>query len=360
MPKSVLFALLILFGFAVSLLPSSAQEPSKLASAATSVTKLPVGPAISERVCVLPTPGYLQCTALRLKQRPPGMAPASGAADPNSAPSGFGPADLLSAYNLTSLSASNGAGVTVAIVDAQDDPNAESDMGVYRSTFGLPACTTANGCFTKVNGSGQPSPLPTPDPGWAGEIALDLDMVSAICPNCNILLVEAASANNDDLDQAEDTAAQLGAKAISNSYGGAESSSDPTACSTHYNHPGIAVTASSGDEGYEVEFPAACGLVTAVGGTSLQRTSSNPRGWEEFVWSTSSSEGAGSGCSDFEVKPAWQTDTGCSKRTVADVSAVADPATGVAVFDTYGDSGWAVYGGTSVSSPLISGVYGLA
>ena len=360
MPKSVLFALLILFGFAVSLLPSSAQEPSKLASAATSVTKLPVGPAISERVCVLPTPGYLQCTALRLKQRPPGMAPASGAADPNSAPSGFGPADLLSAYNLNSASALNGAGVTIAIVDAQDDPNAESDLGVYRSTFGLPPCTTANGCFRKVNGSGQTSPLPTPDTGWAGEIALDIDMVSAICPNCNILLVEATSATDANLDQAEDTAFSLGAKAISNSYGGSETSSDPSECLNHYNHPGIAITASSGDEGYEVEFPAACGLVTAVGGTSLERTSNNARGWEEVVWSTSSDEGTGSGCSNYETKPAWQTDTGCSKRTVADVSAVADPDTGVAVYDTYGDSGWAVYGGTSVAAPLIAGVYGLA
>jgi hypothetical protein len=211
-----------------------------------------------------------------------------------------------------------------------------------------------------VNGSGQTSPLPTPDTGWAGEIALDIDMVSAICPNCNILLVEATSATDANLDQAEDTAFQLGAKAISNSYGGSETSSDPSECLNHYNHPGIAITASSGDEGYGVEFPAACGLVTAVGGTSLERTSSNARGWEEVVWSTSSDEGTGSGCSHYETKPAWQTDTGCSKRTVADVSAVADPETGVAVYDTYGDSGWAVYGGTSVASPLIAGVYGLA
>jgi len=359
MPKSVCLALLILFGFSASLLPSSAQGPSEPASASPSVTKLPVGPAISERVCARPTPGRLQCAALRLKQRPREMALASGAVDPQFTPSGFGPADLLSAYNLTSVSALNGAGFTVAIVDAQDDPNAESDMGVYRSTFGLPPCTTANGCFAKVNGKGQTGELPSADAAWAEEISLDLDMVSAICPNCNILLVEAEDAANPALYQAEDTAFQLGAKAISNSYGGPESSSDPSDCLNHFNHPGVAISAASGDEGFEVEFPAACGFVTAVGGTSLFQAS-NARGWGEVVWSTSSDEGTGSGCSTVEAKPVWQTDTGCSNRTVADVSAVADPSTGVAVYDTFDNGGWLVFGGTSVAAPLIAGVYGLA
>jgi subtilase family serine protease len=118
----------------------------------------------------------------------------------------------------------------------------------------------------------------------------------------------------------------------------------------------VVITASSGDSGYGVEYPAASQYVTAVGGTSLS-TSSNSRGWTESVWSTSSTEGAGSGCSAYDAKPTWQTDTGCSDRTVADVSAVADPATGVAVYQTYGASGWAVYGGTSVASPLIAAVY---
>jgi subtilase family serine protease len=152
------------------------------------------------------------------------------------------------------------------------------------------------------------------------------------------------------------TAVSLGAKFVSNSYGGSESSSDTGYDSTYFNHPGVAITVSSGDSGYKVEYPAASQYVTAVGGTSLVRAS-NTRGWSESVWSTSSAEGAGSGCSAYDPKPTWQTDTGCAKRTVADVSAVADPATGVAVYQTYGGSGWTVYGGTSVASPLIASVF---
>jgi subtilase family serine protease len=268
-------------------------------------------------------------------------------------PSGYQPADLQSAYNLQSASIA-GNGQTVAIVDAFDDPNAESDLGVYRAQFGLPACTTANGCFKKVNQKGTSSPLPRRNSNWGQEISLDLDMVSAVCPNCKILLVEASNNSFSNLAAAVDTAARLGANAISNSYGGGEYSNEVNDQS-HYNHPGIAITVSSGDNGYGVEFPAASRYVTAVGGTSLNRASNNTRGWSESVWS-----GAGSGCSAYVTKPSWQIDTGCARRTVADVAAVADPKTGVAVYDTFGQTGWLVFGGTSVASPIIASVYALA
>ena len=263
------------------------------------------------------------------------------------APSGLSPANLQSAYKLPSSTA--GSGQTVAIVDAYDDPNAEADLGVYRTQYGLGPCTTANGCFKKV----KQSAARLPDAGWAEEISLDLDMVSAVCPKCKIVLVEANSASFADLGTAENTAAGL-ANVISNSYGGSDAS-DAT-YGAPYNHPGKAITVSSGDDGYGVEFPASSHYVTAVGGTSL-RTASNTRGWSETAWN-----GAGSGCSTYNTALTGQSGlTGCSKRAVADVSAVADPATGVAVYDTYGGvGGWLVFGGTSVAAPVIGGVYGLA
>jgi len=310
------------------------------------------GQVATKRLCAAPShPGEMACLALARTDivQPQSLAP-------NATPSGYGPTDLASAYK---LSASGGSGATVAIVDANDDPNAESDLAAYRSQYGLPACTTANGCFKKVDQRGGTS-YPSADSGWAGEISLDVDMVSAVCPNCHILLVEADSATMENLGTAVNTAVSLGAKYVSNSYGGGESSSDTGYDTSYFNHPGVAITVSSGDSGYGVEYPAASKYVTAVGGTSLSRNSST-RGWTESVWGSSSGgDGAGSGCSAYDAKPTWQTDTGCSKRTVADVSAVADPATGVAVYQTYGGSGWAVYGGTSASAPIIAAVYALA
>ncbi|MEU9080460.1 putative Ig domain-containing protein [Kitasatospora sp. NPDC048538] len=306
----------------------------------------------TKRLCAAPTrPGQMACLALARTDLP---QQASLAPDIN--PSGYGPTDLAAAYNLPT---SAGSGATVAIVDAQDDPNAESDLAAYRSQYGLPACTTANGCFRKVDQRGGTS-YPTADSGWAGEISLDVDMVSAVCPNCHILLVESDDASMDNLGAAVNTAVSMGAKYVSNSYGGSEDSTDPSSDSSYFNHPGVAITVSSGDSGYGVEYPAASQYVTAVGGTSLNRASTS-RGWSEKVWgSTSGGNGAGSGCSAYDPKPSWQKDTGCGKRTVADVSAVADPATGVAVYQTYGGSGWNVYGGTSASSPIIAAVYALA
>ncbi|WP_390898926.1 hypothetical protein [Streptomyces cynarae] len=275
---------------------------------------------------------------------------------PNATPSGYGPSDLQSAYNLPSPTA--GSGRTVAIVDAMDDPTAESDLATYRSQYGLPPCTTANGCFRKVDQTGGTA-YPSADAGWAGEISLDLDMVSAVCPQCHILLVEANSPSVSDLGTAENEAVTLGAKYVSNSFGGTEDPSQTTADVQYFNHPGVAITVSAGDEGYGAEYPASSPYVTAVGGTSLVRASTS-RGWSESVWSTDSTDGTGSGCSAVEPKPSWQSDTGCSRRSIADVSAVADPATGVAVYDTYGASGWDVYGGTSASSPIVAATYALA
>ncbi|HET7034945.1 MAG TPA: S8 family serine peptidase [Thermomicrobiaceae bacterium] len=281
-------------------------------------------------------------------------------------PSGYGPADLQSAYNLApaqssfTVNTSGGKVVwsqqpAIAIVDAYDDPYAEKDLGVYRSNFGLPACTTQNGCFKKLNQSGG-TRYPRANGGWAQEISLDLDMASSVCPYCRIVLVEASSNGFGNLMAAVDQAVKQGAVAISNSYGGSEFSGETT-YDSHFNHPGIAITVSSGDAGYGVEYPAASRYVTAVGGTSLTRSSAS-RGWSETVW-----RDAGSGCSAYEAKPSWQTDAGCGKRTVADVAAVADPNTGVAVYDSYryqGYSGWLVFGGTSVAAPVVAGVYALA
>ncbi|MEU5598622.1 S53 family peptidase [Streptomyces sp. NPDC020298] len=275
-------------------------------------------------------------------------------------PTGFGPSDLQDAYGLTDAAASNGSGETIAIVDAYDDPNAEADLAKYRSYYGLSACTTSNGCFKKVSQTGSTASLPTADSGWAEEESLDLDMASAVCPQCDITLVEAKSATTANLGTAVNEAVALGAKYVSNSYGGSESSSDSTYDTKYYKHPGVAITVSAGDEGYGAEYPAASQYVTAVGGTALS-TSSNSRGWTESVWNTSSTEGTGSGCSSYDTKPSWQTDTGCAKRTIADISAVADPATGVSVYDSYGvTAGWYTFGGTSASAPIIAGVYALA
>jgi subtilase family serine protease len=285
-------------------------------------------------------------------------------------PTGLTPAQIESAYALTGL---NGGGRTVAVVDAYNDPKLASDLKTYRAQFGLPKCTAKNGCLSIVNEKGKASPLPSGDPGWGTEESLDVDAISAACPSCHIRLVEASSTSDQDLGTAVQTAAATpGVVAISNSYGGSESAGQ-TAYDADYHHPGIAVTVSSGDDGYGVEFPASSPYVTAVGGTTLT-SAGNARGWTESAWS-----GAGSGCSAYEPKPSWQTDSGCARRTVADVSADADPNSGLGIYDTYnncgtstycdtlieegivpGLDGWAQVGGTSLSSPLIASVYALA
>jgi len=305
--------------------------------------------------------GHQSCFALKRN----GVHPAAAAASPDAIPSGvgYGPSQLQSAYNLTSASASNGAGRTIALVDAYDYPTAASDLAAYRSAAGLPAAN-----FTKINQNGATSPLPSAPPSgddWTVEAALDMDMASAICPLCNIVLVEANDDSSDGLYVAQ-AAAAAKASYISNSWGGSESSSDPSTDNTYFKHAtGTVTTVSAGDSDYGVSYPATSPNVVSVGGTALS-TASNSRGWTESVWNTTTgSEGTGSGCSAYEAQPAWQTSlglpSGCSKRVDNDVAADADPATGVAVYDTYnGDGGWNEVGGTSASSPMVAAMFALA
>src|ERR1700722_4830057 len=311
-----------------------------------------------KRACPVTTrPGMMACMSLT----PPNVAHVSQKAlGPDAAPvgDGYGPSTLQTAYNLPS--STNGSGQTVAVVDAFNDPDAASDLATYRSDWGLPACGT--GCFSVVNQNGATSPLPASagTSGWDVEESLDVDMVSAICPLCHIILVETTSASTASLGAGVNAAVSLGAKYVSNSYGGSESTSDPSSDTSFYNHPGVAVTASAGDDGFGVEYPAASPDVVAVGGTSLS-TASNSRGFPETVWGSSAGgEGTGSGCSVDSSKPTWQTDTGCAKRTNNDVSADADPNTGVAVYDTFSEGGFLEVGGTSASSPMIASVFALA
>ncbi|HEY3928675.1 MAG TPA: S53 family peptidase [Candidatus Koribacter sp.] len=271
-----------------------------------------------------------------------------------SGPVGYSPHNLRMAYGLSPWGKST---TTIAIVDAYDDPNIESDLAVYSKQYGLPSCTTANGCFKKVNQSGGKT-YPAKNAGWALEIALDVEIAHAMCPNCKILLVEASTTSLTNLFVAEDYAAAH-ATVVSNSWGATEFTSETSSSydghfSTHTGKPFIF---SAGDNGYGVSYPAASKYVTAVGGTTLKLT--NNSGYSsETVWN-----GTGSGCSAYEGKPSWQTDTKCIRRTVADVAADADPFTGAAIYDTVtyeGSSGWFTVGGTSLSTPIIAGVYAIA
>jgi hypothetical protein len=317
----------------------------------------------NERVCAVPAAGYASCLAIRHDSA--GGNGHGGGHKPHEEsppPVSYGATALQSAYGLSAPAAGNGAGATVAIVDAYDDPNAYADLSRYRQAQGLrpiAACdpsateTATEPCFAKANQAGEPGPYPASNTGWSEEISLDLDAVSAICPNCNILLVEADSNTYANLAAAVDTAASFGPVAIGNSYGGSEFSGEAAFGQAHYAHPGIAITASSGDGGYGVEFPAAAQSVIAVGGTSLRQQSDGS--WAQTVWG-----GSGSGCSAYVPKPPWQSDGGCTGRTVADTAADADPETGVQVYDSFGEPGWMVFGGTSVSTQILAGVYGLA
>jgi subtilase family serine protease len=330
-----------------------------------------------DRVCPPADSGHATCFAEKIHSAA-GAHPSLGALglSPTVVPSvtAYSPGNLTAAYGFPSKANTTiGNSQTVAIVVAYDDPNAEADLGHYRAQFGLRACTKANGCFRKVNQNGLTTPLPSPDISWAGEASLDLDMVSAICPNCKILLVEANSNSYVNLATAVDRAATMGAKQINNSYGGAESSSAVALLGTHYNHPGVAIVASSGDNGYFAgpQVPAALPTVIGVGGTTLYQRPGTTRGWEESAWG-----GAGSGCSSFVPMPGFQSSnlpanrkSSCSTsyggnpgRQVADISAVADPTTGVWVYDTYlyGGGGWQIFGGTSASSPIITAAIALA
>ena len=324
---------------ALSVAAVTAAVPTSVATAAPT----------TRTACAQAAPMHARCLAVVRT----GVVAAAEAAD---LPAGFGPADLQSAYKLP---IDRGAGQTIAIVDAYDDPTAEADLATYRATYGLPPCTSANGCFRKLNQDGKVGPYPPVDGGWAVETSLDLDMASASCPLCDILLVEGNSSLVSDLAASVDRAVKQGGDVVSNSYGLPEFNGMQT-FAKHYKHSGHVILASSGDFGFTAaSFPAVAPGVVAVGGTSLV-AADNARGWSESAWS-----GAGSGCSAYVKKPTYQTDDHCFMRTIADVSAVADPNTGVAVYDTTPNPfgippGWLIVGGTSASSPFIAGVIGLA
>ncbi len=282
-------------------------------------------------------------------------------------PGGFGPDQLHTAYNLPctpggSISSKCNTPTTfgpqtIAIVDAFHAPTLEADLAVYNQTYGLPSCTTSNGCLTIVNQNGATSPMPPVDANWALETSLDVQIAHAICQTCKILVVEANTNYFTDLGTAVNRAASMGANAISNSYG-ARDWSGQTTYDSYYNHPGIFITASSGDWGFGSYYPSSSAHVIGVGGTTLSLFANNNYA-SESVWS-----GGGSGCSLYATAQSFQTGflnwhaTGCgSKRGVADVAAVANPSTGVAVYNSTpysGKSGWWILGGTSVSSPIIS------
>jgi hypothetical protein len=310
-------------------------------------------------LCPGPAPaGELRCLAKVISSDGIEPYPSNGGGS-----NGFAPADLLSAYAIPASSASGGK--IVALIDATDSSGAFSDLTTYRTKYGLPTlpeCTAAptNGgpaCFYKVNQTGEASNYPQPDPqnGWQGEIALDIEMVSALCPDCSILLVEATSATTANLGAAVNTAARMGAVAISNSYGGAEDNSVTSANTEYYEHAGILITAAAGDDAYSAgaSFPASSPNVLGVGGTSLARSSST-RGWAETAWSS-----GGSGCSESFAAPSFQAALGlndCSKRAVADVSAVGDPNTGLATYSA-AEGGWTIVGGTSAASPIVAAIF---
>jgi hypothetical protein len=371
------------------------------ASGATNVTagaKQVLGAvAQPQAVCPPLRPHRGSCTAMVTRSAAP--ASAVRALAKKSLPDGYGPDDFQDAYDLAKAAKKN-AGL-VAIVAAYDNPNAEADLAVYRKTFGLPPCTTANGCFRKVGQTGSRSALPpypfvTPDydpTSWLVESSLDLDMVSAICPKCSILLVETNDDFMNNLGAGVDTAASFHPIAISNSYVSQELPTDPGPVSKdgllpHYVHPGIAVVAATGDYGYSLDpsapnafggptgalVPASFPSVVAVGGTTLTRDGSTARGWTEAAL-----QQAGSGCSAYEPMAPWQTasascvahytgpagnELAFPARMYGDVAFDGDSGTGMAVYDTNNDgwfpNKWGVVGGTSMSAPAVAAIYALA
>jgi subtilase family serine protease len=268
-------------------------------------------------------------------------------------PAGYGAPELRDAYDLPQA---GGAGQIVAVVVAGDYPTAAKDLNAYRKQFGLRPCTVASGCFTKLNQNGVEGDYPRKNRGWALEAALDLQMISASCPRCKLVLVEANSPFFGPMLKAVDTAAAH-ADVVSNSYGAYEFTGIRQ-MARHYDVDGVPMTVASGDFGYEpANFPSSAPSVISVGGTAL-RHSDNDRGWRERVWRF-----GGSGCSAYFGKPAWQTDAACHLRTAADVAAVGDPRTGVAVYDSFGfagQQGWFVLGGTSAGAPLVAGMIAAA
>jgi len=298
------------------------------------------GHASSAAVCPAPAVAAARCHALVVTD---------GVGNPlaSTSPTGLSPVTIKAAYNFPTAG-TPGAGKRIAIVDAYDDPNAESDLNVFSSQYGLPACTTANGCFQKVNQTGGTS-YPRKDAGWALEISLDVQWAHAIAPGANILLVEATTNSFANLLAAEDYA-KTHAQYVSNSWGASEFSGE-AGYDSHFAQTGVSFFVSSGDAGLPAEYPSASTNVISVGGTTLHFSGgsfSSETGWS----------GSGGGCSAYETKPSTQStgSVNCNgMRATPDVSLDADPASGVSVYDSVryqGQMGWFTVGGTSASSPM--------
>jgi hypothetical protein len=403
LPFPVRLALGFSVAFAVLLVGGAVPAfsfPSAGTSAGTTTVQLP------QRLCAAALPGESSCLAIRLvtKQvssataaqlREAGLARPAVVSSVASGPAGgYSPGQLAAAYGVNPSAATS---QTVAIVDAYDDPTVLADLNAFDAQYGLPAETSSS--FKVVNQSGG-STLPSPDPGWSGEITLDVQTVRGLCHACKILLVEANSANNPDLGAAVDEAVSLGARIVSNSYGGTEFPSDPQA--SDYNHPGVAILASTGDDGWYgwdgfnlgavsngvPDVPASYSTVVGVGGTTLDL---NPNGTRasETVWNDNGpfdAEGyafantygitggaAGSGCSKIYTAQIWQRDVsgystlgcGATFRNGVDIAADADYFTGYDICQNYGNTnssscGWETVGGTSLASPLVAAMWGLA
>jgi subtilase family serine protease len=315
--------------------PTPTPQPGLVGGLLNTVTGLACGVTLGVTCHVLPGTG------------PQGLP----AGTPVQSLPGLHPNDLRAAYNLPSTSA--GAGQTIGIVVAYDNPDVEADLAIYRAKFGLPPCTTANGCFKKI-GPGLLGALVSGNQGWGQETSLDVDVASAVCPECKILVVEAASDAPNTLLNAAHTAVADGATVVSNSYSLAEYATE-SADDAHYAI-GVPFVVGAGDSGAGAQWPAASSHAIAVGGTSLARDGS-ARGWSETPWAAS-----GGGCSAHIAKPAWQHDSECASRTANDVAAFADPNPGVAVYDSYLSQapGWRTYGGTSVAAPIVAGAIALA
>jgi IPT/TIG domain len=314
---------------------------------------------------------------------PPPVKLSSGYALPQNGPllegsgegGGYDPADLRSAYKFPT---SGGSTQTIALVDAFGYAAAESDLTEYRKRYGLPACTKASGCFKRLNQKGEEANYPkeggAEEKGWQVESALDLDMASAACPSCKIMLVEAEnpSLKPDNLAISVNTAVTAGATEVSNSYGAPEEycallEGECTNVAPDYSHAGVVITASAGDEGYNnfyssnasPSYPATLASVIAVGGTFLHKAA-NARGWSESVWNEPGRKlGTGSGCSAIQTKPSWQTDKACTHRIDNDIAAVGGCATPVSVYIA-AEGKWLDVCGTSASSPLVAGIMALA
>jgi subtilase family serine protease len=329
---------------------SDGQSPSESIDQATRVTMDLVGDTDipTGSVCGKATPGGTRCFAH--------VQAVDGHVQTYATPTGFGATDLEKAYNLPTAITGK---PTVALIDAYGYATLEADLAVYRTQYGLPACTSASGCLKIVNQTGAATPLPGPPPAsddWTLETALDVDMASAACPTCNLIVVQATDDTGGGLEMGQAIAVSLGATVISNSWGGPEQPGQSLdTVETYFAQPGVAIFVAAGDAGYDdggsgPDYPGTSAHTISVGGTHLVKDTST-RGWTETAWSA-----GGSACSLSVAKPAYQTNASCNFKATTDISAVGDPQTGVAMYNSK-DGGWQVIGGTSAAAPLVAAIF---